>query len=109
MCYASRIFKPSEKNYPAHKLEYLALNLSVTKEFHDYLNGINFELYTDNNPLTYVFNTAKLDALGHIWLAELSNYNFTITYKSDQSNADADGLCRINKKKRKQQQSSLKS
>ena len=95
VCYASRSLKPSEKNYPAHKLEFLALKWSVTEKFHDYLYGTNFEVYTDNNPLTYVFSTAKLDATGHRWIAELSNYDFTITYRSGKKNADADGLSRL--------------
>ena len=90
--------KPSEKNNPAHKLEYLALKWPVTEKFHDYLYGTSFEVYTDNNPLTYVFSTAKLDATGHRWLADLSNYNFTITYRSGRNNADADGLPRISHK-----------
>ena len=93
--YASRSLRPSEKNYPAHKLEFLALKWSVTDKFHDYLYGTNFEVLTDNNPLTYVFTTAKLDATGHRWLAELSNYNFTIKYQSGKKNADADGLSRL--------------
>ena len=93
--YASRSLKPSEKNYPAHKLEFLALKWSVTVKFHDYLYGTNFEVFTDNNPLTYVFTTAKLDATGHRWLAELSNYNFSLTYRSGKKNADADGLSRL--------------
>ena len=25
-------------------------------------------VYTDNNPLTYVLTTAKLDAMGHRWI-----------------------------------------
>ena len=94
--YASRSLKPSEKNYPAHKLEFLALKWSVTEKFHDYLYGTNFEVFTDNNPLTYVFTTAKLDATGHRWLAELSNYNFSLTYRSGKKNIDADGLSRLN-------------
>ena len=98
VCYASRSLKPSEKNYPAHKLEYLALKWSVTEKFHDYLYGTSFEVYTDNYPLTYVFSTAKLDATGHRWLADLFNYNFTITYRSGRNNADADGLSRISHK-----------
>ena len=53
-------------NYPVHKLEFLALKWAVTDKFHDYLNGGNtFEVYTDNNPLTYVLSTAKLDASSH--------------------------------------------
>ena len=92
MSYASRSLKPSEKNYPAHKLEFPALKWSITEKFHDYLYGANFEVLTDNNPLTYVFTTAKLDATGHRWLAELANYNFSIQYQSGKTNIDTDRL-----------------
>ena len=94
VAYASRSLKASEKNYPAHKLEFLALKWSITEKFHDYLYGAEFEVVTDNNPLTYVFTTAKLDATGQRWLAELSNYNCSISYRSGKHNADADGLSR---------------
>ena len=50
---------------------------------------------TDNNPLTYVLTTAKLDACGQRWVAKLANYNFTIQYRSGQSNVEADALSRI--------------
>ena len=53
------------------------------------------EVVTDNNPLTYVFSTAKLDATGQRWLAELSNYNCSISYRSGKQNLDANGLLRI--------------
>ena len=95
VAYASRSLRPAEKNYPAHKLEFLALKWAVTEKFHDYLYGANFEVVTDNNPLTYVFTTAKLDATGQRWLAELSNYNCSLTYRSGRQNGDADGLSRI--------------
>ena len=95
VAHASRSLKPSERNYPAHKLEFLALKWAVTEKFHDYLYGANFEVVTDNNPLTYVFSTAKLDATGQRWLAELANYNCTLTYRSGKQNLDADGLSRI--------------
>ena len=80
IAYASRSLKPSEKNYPAHKLEFLALMWSVCHKFHEYLYGNNFQVLTDNNPLTYVLTSAKLDATGHHWLAELSLYDFSIKY-----------------------------
>ena len=51
-------------------------------------------VYTDNNPLTYVSISAKLDATGHRWLAALGSYDFKLMYRSDKSNADADGLFR---------------
>ena len=96
--YASRSLKPSEKNYPAHKLEFLALKWAITEKYHDYLYGASFEVLTDNNPLTYIFTTAKLDATGHRWLAALSNYNCTLKYRSGKRNADADGLSRMHEK-----------
>ena len=60
VAYASRSLKSSENNYSAHKLEFLALKWAVTEKFHDYLYGAEFHVVTVNNPLTYVFTTAKL-------------------------------------------------
>ena len=49
----------------AHKLEFLALKWAICEKFHEYLYGnAPFEVYTDNNPLTCVLTTAKLDACG---------------------------------------------
>ncbi|KAL7824273.1 hypothetical protein SRHO_G00342580 [Serrasalmus rhombeus] len=95
IAYASRGLSKSEKNYPAHKLEFLALKWAISEKFHDYLYGSNFKVLTDNNPLTYVLTSAKLDATGHRWLAAISMYNFDIHYKSGKNNLDADGLSRI--------------
>ena len=95
IAYASRSLSKTEKNYNAHKLEFLALKWAVTERFHEYLYGGNFEVYTDNNPLTYVLTTAKLDATGQRWIANLANYNFKIFYRSGRSNIDADALSRI--------------
>ena len=85
----------SERNYDAHKLEFLALKWSVTQRFHEYLYGGTFEVYTDNNPLTYVLTSAKLDAMGQRWIASLANYDFKIFYRSGHLNVDADSLSRI--------------
>ena len=63
-------------------------------KFHDFLYGSKFHVLTDNNPLTYVLTTARLDATGHRWLAALSADDFDITYRAAQHNADADGLSR---------------
>ena len=96
IAYASRSVSKSESHYPAHKLEFLALKWAVCEKFHEYLYGSNmFEVYTDNNPLTYVLSSAKLDACGQRWVAKLANYNFTIKYKCGLSNVEADALSRI--------------
>ena len=55
------------------------MKLAITEKFRDYLiNGPDFEVVTDNNPLTYVLSTAKLHSTGLRWVAELANYRFTI-------------------------------
>ena len=95
--YASRTLSESEKNYNFHsgKLEFLALYWAVTERFSDYLRyGPGFTVYTDNNPLTYVLTSAKLNAVGLRWVAALADYNFTIRYKAGKENIDADNLSR---------------
>ena len=95
VAFASRGLSPSERNYPAYKLEFLSLKWAVTDKFHDYLYGVPFHVITDNNPLTYIFTTAKLDATSQRWVSALSNYQFSIEYRSGKLNQDADGLSRI--------------
>ena len=83
-------------NYPVHKLESLALKWAITDKYHDYLYGGNtFDVFTDNNPLTYVLSTAKLEACSYRWVARLTNYNFNIHYRSGITNVDADSLSHI--------------
>lgn len=94
IAYASRGLSPSESKYPAHKLEFLALKWSVVEKFYDYLYGNSFTVVTDNNPLTYVLTSAKLDAASHRWLAALSTFDFNIKYRAGAANQDADGLSR---------------
>ena len=69
---------------------------AVCEKFHEYLYGSKpFEVFTDNNPLTYVLTSAKLDACGQRWVAKLANYNFSIKYRCGVSNTEADALSRI--------------
>ena len=42
IAYASRSLSPSERNYPAHKLEFLTLKWTITDKFHEYLYGADF-------------------------------------------------------------------
>ena len=75
--------------------EFFALKWSVTEHFHEYLYGGKLDVYMDNNPLTYVLMTAKLDTTGQRWMASLANYDFKIYYHSGKLNVDADSLSRI--------------
>lgn len=62
---------------------------------HDYLYSNSVLVRTDDNPLTYVLSTAKLDATGHRWLASLSVYDIRMQYRSGKENVDADTLSRL--------------
>ena len=46
LSYASKGICKSERNYPAHKLEFLALKWAITEKFSDYLYGHTFTVYT---------------------------------------------------------------
>ena len=96
IAYASRSLRPSERNmdrYSSLKLEMLALKWAVTDKFRDYLLGSSFVVYTDNNPLSYI-KSAKLDATEMRWVSQLAQFNFTVKYRSGQSNRSADALSR---------------
>ena len=95
IAYASRTLNPSERKCPVHKLEFLALKWAITDRFHEYLYKGTFDVYTDNNPLTYILTSAKLNATGQRWVASLANYDFQLFYKTGKSNVEADTLSRI--------------
>ena len=107
IAYASRTLSKPERNYQAYKLEFLALKWAITDQFHEYLYGGNFDVYTDNNPLTYILTSAKLDAVGQCWVTALANYNFQLSYKTGKSNVEADALSWIPWHKTKSEYSDL--
>ena len=78
IAYASRSLCPSERsmhNYSSAKLELLGLKWAVTEKFWDYLLGLQFQVYMDNNLLAYV-QESKLGASQMRWLSELAFVRF---------------------------------
>ena len=95
IAYAGRSLSKAESHYPAHKLEFFALKWAVVEKFYKDLYGLNFDVHTNNNPLTYILTMAKLDAVSHCWVASLENYNFRLHYRAGKANIDADALTRV--------------
>ena len=100
IAYASPIMNETEQRYHSDKQEFLALKWAVTEQFHEYLspygkNRNEFVVCTDNNPLTYIFSTANLDAAGQRWVAHFASYNFTLEYQKGKNNTVADFLSRV--------------
>ena len=100
IAYASRIMTETEQRYHWNKQEFLALKWAVTEQFHEYLspygkNRNEFVVQTDNNPLTYIFSSANLDAARQRWVAQLASYNFALKYQKGKDNMMADFLSRL--------------
>ena len=90
----------TEQRYHFNKQEFLALKWAVTEQFHEYLspygkNRNEFVVQTDNNPLTYIFSLANLDAAGQRWIAQLASYNFALEYQKGKDNTVANFLSRL--------------
>ena len=77
------------------KLEFLALKWACTEKFLYYLYKNEFGVFTDNNLLTYVLTSVKLDATGQWWVSQLANHLFAINYFAGTSNRAADVLSHI--------------
>lgn len=93
--YGSRTLQGAETRYHSSKLEFLALKWAICEHFRDYLYySSHFDVYTDNNPLVYLFTSCKLNATGQRWVNELSSFHFTIHYKPGVQNVVADTLSR---------------
>ena len=102
IAYASHVMNETEQRYHSNKQEFLALKWVVMEQFHEYLspygrNQNEFVVRTDNNPLTYIFSSANLDAAGQCWVACLTSYNFSLEYQKGKDNTKADFLSQMNK------------
>lgn len=98
IAYGSRTLTTAEKNYHLHsgKLEFLALKWAITEKIRDYLYySPTFTVFSDNNPLTYVLTSAKLNATCCRWVSELADYHFSIRYRPGKEKIDADSLSRM--------------
>ena len=100
IAYASRVMNKTKQRYHSKKQEFLALKWVVTEQFHEYLlpygkNRNEFVVRTDNNPLTYIFPSANLDAAGQCWVACLASYNFSLEYQKGKDNTAANFLSQM--------------
>ena len=101
IAYDSRVMNETEQRYHSNKQEFLTLKWAVTEQFHEYLspygkNRNEFVVHTDNNPLTYIFSSANLDAAGQRWVAHLASYNFSLESQKGKDNTMANFLSWMN-------------
>ena len=98
IAFASRTLTRTEQGYAQTDKEALAIIWGV-KKFHVYLFGQSFTLYTDHQPLTYIFHPHKsipvVTAAGlQCYALFLAGYDHKIEYKNTKVRSNADGLSR---------------
>ena len=101
IAYASCVMNETEQRYHSNKQEFLALKWAITEQFHEYQspygkNRNEFVVRTNNNPLTYIFSSANMDAAGQRWVARLTSYNFSLEYQKGKDNTVANFLSQMN-------------
>jgi hypothetical protein len=97
--FASRTLSPAEKKYSQLEKEGLAIIFAV-KKFHQYLSGRKFTIYSDHQPLKYLFSESRqvpVMAASRVqrWALTLGAYQYTIEHRPGSKMANADALSRL--------------
>ena len=97
--YASRTLNKAERNYSQLEKEGLSRVFGI-KKFYSYLFGHKFELVTDHQPLLGLLGelkSASPQASARIrrWSLFLSNFEYTLKFRSTSAHANADALSRL--------------
>ena len=91
IAYASRTLNKAERNFDAHKLEFLALKWAVTDRFHEYLYGATFEVITDHFTRfaqAYVTGNQQATTAAKIFIDKfVTNYGYPEKILTDQAQA----------------------
>ncbi|KAL4101311.1 hypothetical protein QTP88_021331 [Uroleucon formosanum] len=94
IAYASRTLNKAEQNYSTTEKELLSIVWSV-KHFRPYLLGRKFRIYTDHQPLTWLFNVKDPGSRLMRWRLKLAEYQYEVIYKPGATNTNADALSRM--------------
>ena len=97
--YTSRTLSKSEQNYSQLEKEGLSCVFGI-KKFNAYLLGHAFDLITDHKPLLSLFNSDRptnpqASARIKRWSLFLSNYEYSISFRSTTAHSNADALSRL--------------
>ncbi|KAL4154131.1 hypothetical protein QTP88_001964 [Uroleucon formosanum] len=94
IAYASRTLNKAEQAYSTTEKELLSIVWAV-KHFRPYLLGREFKIFTDHQPLTWLFNVKDPGSRLMRWRLKLAEYNYEVVNKPGIINTNADALSRI--------------
>jgi len=93
LAYESRRLIPAEVNYTTGEQELLAVVHALTI-WRCYLEGSEFTVVTDHNPLVHLPTQPNLSRRQVRWVEYLQRFNFKWVYKPGKGNSAADALSR---------------
>ena len=99
IAYVSRTLSAAEKNYSQLEKEGLAIVFAV-KKFDQYLRGHHFIIYSDHQPLKYLFSEDRpvppmASSRIQRWALTLGAYRYSICHRLGSNMANADALSRL--------------
>lgn len=92
--YLSRKMTGAEKNYSVTEQECLAIIFAL-KKLHCYLDGQEFVIMTDHNPLVWLRKNCSNNQRLLRWMLTIQAFNFDIKHRAGRANANADCLSRL--------------
>lgn len=94
IAFASKRLDGAQRNYPATKRELLAIVFALN-EFHAYLWGNRFTLYTDHQALVALHTKKRLGYTMANWLDVVLRYDFDVRHRPGVSMVLPDALSRM--------------
>jgi len=93
IAYSSHKLQPAAVLYPPHEREMLAV-VTALKECRHYLLGRSFDLYSDNEAVTYFLKQPSLTPRQARWVQTFSEYDFDLYHLPGKDKLAADALSR---------------
>ena len=93
VAFYSKKLTPAESGYHVTDLELMGVYLGCMKWRHS-LHGNVCHIYTDHEPLVYIFVQPHLNACQARWLERLAELNLEVHYEPGKDNIVADVLSR---------------
>ena len=94
VAHASKAIGSSQVNWCTIEKEAFATVWSM-KYFRHYLYGRSFTIYTDNNPLKWLFTLKSPKVRLVCWTENLKVHDFKVEYRPGKCNTNADALSRM--------------
>lgn len=94
IAYASRSLSRTERNYTTLEKELLAVLFCIDK-FKQYIEGVKFNVITDNYSLLWLNNLKNPSGKLVRWAVKLRQHNFDLFHRKGDLNVVADAISRI--------------